>query len=272
MGIATHVIYHKGCIDGFAAAFCFYERLGKSPQYIPMSYGDPVPDLPKDAEVTMVDFSLKRDQHQELVAKVKEVFVLDHHASAEREVGGLPKVRIDQEKSGVRLAYDYMIGGFSVPWWVAAIEDQDLWKFKRPGTREINAALSSLPYDFEVWRSYLEDGEAHAIREGTAIYRYIQQKAQHAAEKARTVSILGHEVPCVNATLHISEIGHILCQGKPFAATYFDNEDGQRVWSLRSDEDGVDVSKIAERHGGGGHRHAAGFRGQPKAYAEKEER
>ena len=32
-----------------------------------------------------------------------------------------------------------------------------------------------------------------------------------------------------------------------------------RVWSLRSDPDGLDVSQIAKAHGGGGHPHAAGF-------------
>ena len=32
-----------------------------------------------------------------------------------------------------------------------------------------------------------------------------------------------------------------------------------RIFSLRSTEDGLDVSEIASKFGGGGHKHAAGF-------------
>lgn len=50
-----------------------------------------------------------------------------------------------------------------------------------------------------------------------------------------------------------------MCKGEPFAACYMDDPSG-RTFSLRSAEDGVDVSEIAKRYGGGGHKHAAGFK------------
>jgi oligoribonuclease NrnB/cAMP/cGMP phosphodiesterase (DHH superfamily) len=50
----------------------------------------------------------------------------------------------------------------------------------------------------------------------------------------------------------------VVAAGKPVAAAYFDRADA-RVFSLRSDRAGIDVAAIAERYGGGGHRHAAGF-------------
>jgi len=56
----------------------------------------------------------------------------------------------------------------------------------------------------------------------------------------------------------ISDIGDRLCKGYPFAAMYFESKD-KRVYSLRSDEQGIDVSKVAEKFGGGGHPRAAGF-------------
>jgi nanoRNase/pAp phosphatase (c-di-AMP/oligoRNAs hydrolase) len=49
-----------------------------------------------------------------------------------------------------------------------------------------------------------------------------------------------------------------MSEGEPFAATYYDSPRG-RVFSLRSQEGGEDVSKIAVLYGGGGHQHAAGF-------------
>jgi nanoRNase/pAp phosphatase (c-di-AMP/oligoRNAs hydrolase) len=59
-----------------------------------------------------------------------------------------------------------------------------------------------------------------------------------------------------------SDAGNLMAteyeQGKMFAATYIDGPKG-RIFSLRSTKDGMDVSKIAERFGGGGHKNAAGF-------------
>ena len=49
-----------------------------------------------------------------------------------------------------------------------------------------------------------------------------------------------------------------MAQGQPFAVCYWDTLQG-RVFSLRSTDDGMDVSEIAKQYGGGGHRNAAGF-------------
>jgi nanoRNase/pAp phosphatase (c-di-AMP/oligoRNAs hydrolase) len=57
-----------------------------------------------------------------------------------------------------------------------------------------------------------------------------------------------------------SEAGDEMCKGKPFAATYYVDKDGMYNFSLRSSEDGIDVSEIAKVYGGGGHKHAAGFK------------
>lgn len=50
-----------------------------------------------------------------------------------------------------------------------------------------------------------------------------------------------------------------MAQGELFAACYWDTPTG-RVFSLRSTDEGMDVSVIASQYGGGGHRNAAGFR------------
>lgn len=65
-------------------------------------------------------------------------------------------------------------------------------------------------------------------------------------------------VACLPYTLS-SDAGHMMAKGEPFAACYWDTPEG-RCFSLRSAEDGMDVSEIAKDYGGGGHKHAAGFR------------
>ena len=56
-----------------------------------------------------------------------------------------------------------------------------------------------------------------------------------------------------------SDVAGELSESRPFAATYFDTQDGKRVYNLRSRDGGQDVAEIARKFGGGGHQHAAGF-------------
>ena len=50
-----------------------------------------------------------------------------------------------------------------------------------------------------------------------------------------------------------------LAEGQLFAAAYYFDGEGYK-FSLRSKEDGADVSKIAAVFGGGGHKNASGFK------------
>lgn len=69
----------------------------------------------------------------------------------------------------------------------------------------------------------------------------------------------GHNVPVAAAPYALaSDVAGTMAEGEPFAATYVDGPKG-RAFSLRSRGDGLDVSRIAQAYGGGGHRGAAGF-------------
>lgn len=102
-------------------------------------------------------------------------------------------------------------------------------------------------------------GFAGLVNEGEAILRYQAQLVESAVANAIEIELDGYKILAVNATCLISEICERLAQGKPFGASYFIHGDGRKIWSLRSREGGIDVSEIAKRHGGGGHRAAAGF-------------
>jgi uncharacterized protein len=74
------------------------------------------------------------------------------------------------------------------------------------------------------------------------------------------MQIGGHRVPVANLPAYLaSDAGHLLAEGNPFAAIYFDSAEG-RKFSLRSTDAGLDVAQIAQSYGGGGHRNAAGFK------------
>ena len=64
---------------------------------------------------------------------------------------------------------------------------------------------------------------------------------------------------CCSSKNIISEVAGGLSEGHDFAGCYFDKGTGTVEYSLRSRENGIDVSEIAGLFGGGGHKHAAGF-------------
>jgi hypothetical protein len=96
--------------------------------------------------------------------------------------------------------------------------------------------------------------------EGEAIERkHFKDMREMLAVTMREMLIGGYRVPVANLPYTMaSDAGHEMAKGKPFAACYWDTPKG-RVFSLRSSDDGVDVSEVAKQYGGGGHCNASGF-------------
>lgn len=276
------VIYHGGCWDGFCAAWIARRALGEC-EFVPAQYDQDPPDV-TGREVYILDFSYKRPVMLEIMAKAKKVVVLDHHKTAVAELAGivqelddsttvLPSIRFDMNKSGGRLAWEYFREArksmseswITASWLVDYTEDRDLWRWKLPYSRAINANLRSHPLDFQVWDdlstlSVVDGPDADAFQEGgAAILRREKQIVDEHVKHATEIEMDGHKILAVNATVLFSEIAGELAKNRPFGAAYFIRAGDTRVWSLRSTDDGVDVSEIAKRHGGGGHEHAAGF-------------
>lgn len=68
----------------------------------------------------------------------------------------------------------------------------------------------------------------------------------------------GFIVPIAN-TVPRFNIGYILAKGYPFAILYWKTKENKYRVSLRSTDEGADVSKLAEKYGGGGTKNFAGF-------------
>ena len=273
------VLYHGNCPDGFCSAWLFhslhFHSLHESAEYVAVNYGESPPET-RDREVYILDFSYKRDVMRSIIDKANRVVVLDHHKTAQADLAGLaeeyaprgqnlPMIVFDMEHSGARLTHDYLTSKWSVqprPWLVDYVEDRDLWKFKLERSKEISAFLRSHPYDFATWDTFhdmmLEDAIIQYGDLGEAILRSEQRTIEAHVAQAYMWSIGGYNVPVVNATTLQSEIAGALAETHAFGACYIDKF-GERVWSLRSRGD-FDVSEIAAKFGGGGHKNAAGFK------------
>ena len=101
----TTVLYHDDT-DGFGAAFALWTKFREDATYIPIQYGQPVPDISDDTKnLYIVDFSYKREICEDL-AKKYELHIYDHHISAKKELAGLPYAVFDKTKSGCILAWE----------------------------------------------------------------------------------------------------------------------------------------------------------------------
>lgn len=252
------ILYHAHCTDGFGAAWAAWRLYGNGAIYRPVEHGLPPPEIPSDHEVVLLDFCYSRDEIVAMKEQHRDLLVIDHHRTAEKELEGLPYGVFDNEKSAAVLAWERFHPNEPVPRVLQYVMDRDLWLWKLPESRAVFAALSSYPMDFELW-NHLDVDEL--AKEGVPILRYQSEVVSSLCEQARYEDLAGYRVPVVNAVAVVSELGETLLKRHPeapFVAIYFDRGDGIRQWSLRSRED-FDVSEVARLFENGGHRQAAGF-------------
>lgn len=261
-------LYHANCNDGSGAALAVWLKYGDiGHEYIPCQYGNPLPDGLENSDIIMVDFSAKKEQIRELARIADSILIIDHHITAKADLDDVDdgfgcriETIFNMDQSGAVLAWTYFHPLADIPKLFLYIQDRDLWKFEVPGSKEVHAALQLYP-DWRHWRE-LNDGDL--ITEGAAIKRYLHQQAEGIVKTPPQMwDITGDVVPVYNLqgfmisdTLHLSLETYPECQ---YAVAYFDLPD-KRVYSLRSRSGSdIDVSEIAKQHGGGGHKHSAGF-------------
>ncbi len=263
------IIYHGNCLDGFGAAYAaqrHFAAQGIEAEYFAASHGEAMPEC-AGREVYVVDFSFKRSLMKQLCDSAARVVVLDHHISAQEDLDGLEaehdnlQVVFDMARSGAVITWEYF-HRTAVPQLLLHVQDQDLWNFDLEGTRDINAALMSYPFDFALWHEVATDAARFStlLMEGAAINRFRHEMIESYKERAVMGRIAGYAVPIVNCPRAItSELVGELAVGHPFAAGYQDKGE-KRSWSLRSRRNGgEDVAQVAALFGGGGHKNAAGF-------------
>ncbi len=257
-------IYHGSCLDGYAAAWAVRRRYGDMLFWYGKYQGNP-PDV-TGRDVIIVDFSYKRPVLLEMAAKAKSILVIDHHQTAEADLVDLPdnvQCIFDMTQSGAVLTWKSLFPNEPVPAVFLNIQDRDLWQYKLSTTRAVCEALYSYPMEMLVWDDLTLRDPAGLAQEGSTLYRKQQQEVSNTLRKQARLMLIGdHVVQAMNAHAWVtSDVGHALAELYPFGATYYD--DGCfRNFSLRSSNEayGVDVSEIAKKYGGGGHKHAAGFK------------
>ena len=281
------IIYHFPCHDGFAAAYCAWRKYGDDADYYPTNYNKPAPEV-AGRRVYILDFSYPKEVMERIFATAKRTVWLDHHKTAfESYLGELPEhqefvhddqvkyINLCNYKSGALLAWEYFHPDVIIPpRLILHVADRDLWKFEYPNTKPYFHALSIEPYDFNRWHqiaSHKEDAYKQWVQDGRVMQQHHEYQLEIAVKQTKRACALTplHKGLAANLTpIFQSEGGHLLAtESGTYGLVWYMNKEGVINCSLRSNGS-YDVSALAKRFGGGGHRNAAGF--QLKSFKELE--
>lgn len=277
------VIYHAHCLDGFTAAFIAHRaltNLGPEPILIPDEYTKGLVSIPFNGwpvdldgrDIYIVDFSYPLETLKAMCELANDVVVLDHHESAIKKLqAGFPDLAsvpdnltliLDLELSGAGLTWQHFNCFEGMPHLVRYVQDRDLWQFKYEQSKPFCTALYTKKQSLELWYDLLNKSRVDdLVNEGSVLLAAEERQIKSIMANMREIVIAGYIVPVANCPYFLaSEFGNRVMREyqPPFSATYFDGAT-HRHWSLRSNDESINVAEIAEAQGGGGHRNAAGF-------------
>lgn len=256
------ILYHSDCADGFGAAYAAWKKFGQDADYLPVLYKtDPPPVLGKN--VYILDFSYSEDILEKISKESEGLVVIDHHITSDGKLSSAKEAVFDINHSASFLSWKYFHPDKEVPLLLRYIEDKDLWKFALPESREVTRWITTLPADFNVWDSAVSDFENESLREtfikeGREILGQVTRVIDDLVSRATAVNFEGYDTLIIETAVFHSEVGNALVNKMPPIGIVWSEKNGRISVSLRSDGT-VDVSKLAQKYGGGGHKAAAGF-------------
>lgn len=278
------VIHHSADFDGLFCREIARRHFGERAQYIGWDYGQPEPVVPPEARLVMLDISVAGlMEHPNLIW-------IDHHRSAMSKYGSKPGAQIDGV-AACRIAWQWFFAatpygpggamptkedfvGRSVtePWAVRLAGEYDIWDPRDPNAELFQHGLRSCDlHETHMWEGLLStDGEldgkcVQMLLENGAAVKYAKDQ-----ENADIITSYGFDVEWEGlrflACNHARFNSHLFNAGlQPHHQALLGFKwDGQLArWRVSlyhaPGHEAHDLSAIAVKYGGGGHRGACGF-------------
>ncbi len=265
------VFYHldpDGCCAAAIAAR-YYQGDGK---YISWRHEMTFPyeEISEGERVVILDMNLPAERDR-LWTRTSDLVWVDHHISAIEKNGfwadekNIPGIREVGEAACV-LSWRHFFPGQALPAIVALIGDQDIWRFEfGDDTRALHYGLDLVDISptSAFWEKYLVPGGGidqleSILAPGRAIHAYeSKRRSRMVREYAYETELAGHKAVACNLrgnSAMFEELERVF----DICIAYMYNGERYQI-SLYTMRDDIDVSKICESFGGGGHAKAAGF-------------
>lgn len=265
----TLIIYHSADFDGIFSREIFKLFYKDNADYLGWDYGQPVPDTEGYDHLFMVDISI-----EELMDDPRLVWI-DHHISAinkyNKEVPGL---RIDGV-AACRLAYQYLFGKRDAtkedyvnrkvvePECVRLAGEYDIWDKRDPDAEVFQLGLKS---EEVRWDHLLNDFSGtyytqNILNKGKAVQYYVENRNKEIAERiAFTMEFDGKLFLAMNTQGNSLVFDSLNQEGYDGLLLFYYTGDKWKVSMYHTKhKTDIDLSEIAVKYGGGGHRGACGF-------------
>lgn len=258
------LITHKDCMDGNGCILACNQAADETqiarPEVYAVQYGQNLvlPNV-EGKNVLIADFSFDREILIEMEQKANTLVVIDHHESAKNALEGLDFCTFDMYHSGAVMTFQLLFPHREVPMLLQYIEDRDIWNWKLPFSKEISAFLSLHSKDIgkltELYQMNEFEFQNITFTAGASILMYQEATINKIANNKHAMVRWGkYEIPCLNTTTLLSEIGDKLSKQYPFVMMYFLTQT-DLVFSFRSSDPKIDLTRLSVPRG---HKHAAG--------------
>ncbi len=263
------VLYHND-MDGYGSAYAAWKYFGNTVVYYVVDHGDKLP-INKGDVIYMLDFSIKKSDMLKQLKIASKIIVVDHHENIAKQLTSIKEdnfeITYDKNKSGATLSWAYFHKS-KPPKILEHIQDYDIWAFKIPKTKEVSIWLQKHIYDPKN-KSFKDLDKIPDIKkiysEGAILLDAEDKEIEEILKKTYEVEFEGKIIGVVDYDEHYSKLGNKLAEKYPFGVVRGNdpkNKD-QYVYGIRS-IGSFDVSAIARKYGGNGHKNSAGF-AQPKS-------
>lgn len=264
------IIYYHNDADGRCAAAIVLLTRSSTAHLIEKPYNKPFiyDGIKKNDDVWLVDLAISPDELDEICKRAQNVYWFDHHKStAEQNFQNYTNLRrfFALDRCGAMLVWDYCLPYKSYPRALKLIDDYDRWVFGLDDkTNEFRFGLETMNHDpdQEIWDQLLfgcfePDPVDIVIKYGEVAISYRDSITKNYRINFGFDAVLdGVKCFCINFYGIGSQAfqekikEYDLCVG-------FVYDGNKYTYGLYSEK--IDVSVIARRHGGGGHKGAAGF-------------
>lgn len=278
------IIYHSRDLDGYTSGAIAKLKYPDG-KLIGYDYNQPIPydQIPEGEPIIMMDVSLPMPEMEKMSIRANHMMTwIDHHASAildyRNYVGSGKQFCIAVLEDGIAACegtWKYLFPNKKMPIAVQLLGEYDTWRNKDKDRWE-NIILpfqfgmriectSPETFDKNLFSSFLEvkgDPLASIIDQGKIILRYQDQTNAIQCKKSFVVdNFHGYRALCLNIGLANSDAFKSIWNPELhdiMIAFQFDGKEwSHSLYTLKED---IDVSLIAKKLGGGGHKAAAGFK------------
>lgn len=270
--------YHRD-MDGIASAAIIKLEYPDC-EFFSIDYGEQIPKYPTPKEtVFVVDFSFPPEE-MFAMNRLFDLIWIDHHYTAiekyedykekNYEKGQIKGLRTTTKGfAGCGLTWKYIKHNLNFPYSVRLLNDYDIWNHSDCNTLPFQYGIRSTPNHpdnnfSELWSILLSDNTTtlidKIIKQGDSILNFIhEENCQILKTCIQEIEFEGYKCLVANTFRGSSKtFDSVWCDAYDVMIVFQWRKTSFKV-SLYSSKDEVDVGKICQKYGGGGHLHAAGF-------------